>query len=216
VFHGAKNVIAGQIRKGRKRRLMAEGGAPARWYDEVYSGAATEYTVHYSDSRYLPVWESICKRVPKGARVLEVGCGPAQLAQMMLDRGILSDYAGFDFSSAAIELARMNLPGRRLEVDDARTTHLFTSVDYDTVICTEVLEHIVEDLSILERIPHGKQVLATVPDFDYVSHVRFFTDAREVRARYGDLFSSLDISEHHHAGDTDGSRGTFFLLNGVR
>jgi len=84
------------------------------------------------------------------------------------------------------------------------------------VVCTEVLEHIVDDVPVLERIPRGKHVLATVPDFDYVSHVRFFATAGEVRARYGFLFSSLDITEHHHAGDTNGSQGTFFLLNGVR
>ena len=68
----------------------------------------------------------------------------------------------------------------------------------------------------LERIPKGKQVLATVPNFDYDSHVRFFATAGEVRAWYGLLFESLDITEHHHAGDHDGSHGVFFLLNGVR
>ena len=197
--------------------MIAKGGAPARWYDDAYSDLTEDvYTVPYSESKYLPVWESICERIPQGARILEVGCGPAQFGHMMFDRGIPGDYVGFDFSPGAIEMAKKNLPGRRVEVGDARTTDLFTSVGYDTVVCTEVLEHIVDDVPVLERIPRGKHVLATVPDFDYVSHVRFFANAGEVRARYGSLFSSLEISEHYHAGDTDGSHGTFFLLNGVR
>jgi len=217
MLQSAKNVVAQQIRKLQKQRLIARGGATATYYDHTcYNGATDEYTVHYSASRYLPVWESICERIPKGARILEVGCGPAQFAQMLLDKEIPDDYVGFDFSVAAIALARKNLPGRRVEVGDARTTDLFAAVDYDTVVCTEVLEHIVEDVPVLERIPRGKQVLATVPDFDYVSHVRFFANAGEVRDRYASLFSSLEISEHHHAGDTNGSHGTFFLLNGVR
>jgi len=217
MLQSAKNVVAQQIRKRQKRRMIAKGGAPARWYDDAYSDLTEDvYAVPYSESKYLPVWESICECIPQGARILEVGCGPAQFAHMMFDRGIPGDYVGFDFSPGAIEMAKKNLPGRRVEVGDARTTDLFTSVGYDTVVCTEVLEHIVDDVPVLERIPRGKHVLATVPDFDYVSHVRFFANAGEVRARYGSLFSSLEISEHHHAGDTDGSHGTFFLLNGVR
>ena len=105
---------------------------------------------------------------------------------------------------------------KRVEFADARTTDLFTSVHYDTILCTEVLEHVVDDVSVLERIPKGKQVLATVPNFDYESHVRFFANVGEVRDRYGSLFEFLDITEHYHTGDRDGSGGIFFLMNGLR
>lgn len=211
----AKNAIAKQLASVRKRRLVASGGAAAGWYDDVYSGEPDEYVTHYSQSRYLPVWESICERILPGNAVLEVGCGPAQLAEMMLERGI-GGYVGFDFSPAAIVLAKKHLPAQGLEVGDARTTDLFTTVDYDTIVCTEVLEHITDDLAVVERFPKGKQVLATVPNFDYETHVRFFKDVDEVRARYGGLFEQLDVTTHFHAGDTDGSQGTFFLMNGVR
>jgi len=211
-----KNLVAQQMRNRQSEELIASGGAPASWYDDAYSGVVDEYTVHYSQSRYLPVWEAIGDGIPQGASILEVGCGPAQLAHMLFDRGLPSDYVGFDFSPAAIELAKKNFPGKRVEVGDARTTDLFRSVDYDTVVCTEVLEHIIDDVRVLEQIPKGKHVLATVPNFDYVSHVRFFANTDEVRARYGFLFDSLDITEHFHADDPDGSHGVFFLLNGVR
>jgi len=217
MFQRARSIVARPIHKWRKTKLIAAGGAPADWYDDVYSDSAMDvYHAHYSASRYLPVWESICERIPKGARVLEVGCGPAQFAQMLFDQGIPGDYVGFDFSPTAIEMAKKNLPGGHVEVADARTTELFTSVAYDTVVCTEVLEHIMDDVPVLERIPKGKRVLATVPNFDYETHVRHFADAGEVRARYGSLFESLRITAHYHAGDHDGSRGIFFLLDGVR
>jgi SAM-dependent methyltransferase len=216
MLQSAKNAVVEQIRKVQKRRMIASGGAPASFYDHTYSDYADLYGVHYSTSKYLAVWGSICERIPQGARILEVGCGPAQFAHMVLDKGIPGDYVGFDFSPGAIEMAKKNVPGRRVEVGDARTTDLFTSVNYDTVVCTEVLEHIVDDVPVLERIPRGKHVLATVPDFDDVSHVRFFASADEVRQRYGSLFTSLKISEHYHAGDTNGSGGTFFLMDGER
>ena len=199
-----------------KARLRAKGGAGAEVYDAAYDGSIEEYTQHFSQSRYLPVWLAIADRIKPGSRVLEIGCGPAQLATMLIERGVIGAYVGFDFSPNAIELARKNLPGYRFEIDDARTTQLVTEVEWDLAICTEVLEHIVDDLWVLERIPAGRQVLATVPDFDYESHVRFFKDVDAVHARYGHLFSHLDVSVHHHAGDADGHHGTFFLLDGTR
>lgn len=212
----AKNLVAKKIASVRKKRLIASGGAPAEWYDDVYSTEPDEYVNHYSESRYLPVWEAICERVPAGAGVLEAGCGPAQLAEMMIDRGVIRNYIGFDFSPAAIVLAKKHLLEQRLEVADAYTTDLFTTVDYDVIVCTEVLEHITDDLGIVERFPKGKQVLATVPNFDYETHVRFFEDADEVRERYGHLFDRLEVTNHFHQGDPDGSHGIFFLINGVR
>lgn len=199
----------------RKKKILADGDATANWYDDAYTNGAP-YQVHWSDSHYLPVWEAICERVPQGAHIFEVGCGPAQLAQMLFDKGIPATYVGFDFSPTAVEMAQRNVPGQRFEVADAHTTDLFTTVDYDTVICTEVLEHITEDVAVVKRIPSGKRLLGTVPDFDADTHVRWFKDADEVRERYGDLFEDkLEISTYWHAGQTDGRYGTFFLMNGI-
>lgn len=212
----AKNLVAKRIATARKKRLVASGGAPPEWYDDVYSNEPDEYVNHYSKSRYLPVWEAICERVPDHAGVLEAGCGPAQLAEMMIDRGVISNYVGFDFSPAAIVLAKKHLPGQRLEVADVYTTDLFTTANYDVIVCTEVLEHITDDLGIVERFPKGKRVLATVPNFDYETHVRFFKDSDRVRERYGHLFQTLEVTKHFHRGDPDGSHGIFFLMNGIR
>lgn len=216
LLQSLKTSIVDQRAKIAKARLRAKGGAGAEVYDAAYDGSVEEYTQHYSQSRYLPVWQAIADRIKPRSRVLEIGCGPAQLATMLVDLGLLGGYVGFDFSPNAIELAKKNLSGYRFEVDDARTTPLVTEVDYDVVICTEVLEHIMDDLVVLERIPTGKQVLATVPDFNYESHVRFFKDVDEVRARYVHLFGELEVSTHHHTGDAGGHHGTFFLLNGTR
>lgn len=212
-----KKTVAGQLASTRKKKLVASGGAPPAWYDGVYSAEPDEYVAHYSESRYLPVWEAISERVkPNGVGVLEAGCGPAQLAEMLLDKGIITHYVGFDFSPAAIVLAKKHLTGQQLEVADVYTTDLFTTATYDTIICTEVLEHITDDLGIVERFPKGKQILATVPNFDYETHVRHFANAGEVKDRYGHLFTELDVTEHFHTGDVDGSHGVFFLMNGVR
>ncbi|GAA4994845.1 hypothetical protein GCM10023317_23800 [Actinopolymorpha pittospori] len=214
-----KTPVMQQVKKAvwglRKKVLVARGGAPSGWYDDVYSHGHEDYVNHYSESRYLPVWEALCERIAPGSSVLEIGCGPGQLAEMMLDKGVGS-YVGFDFSPTAIELARKRLPNCRLEVADARTTDLYTSEKFDVVVATEVLEHIIDDLPVLERVPRGAIILATVPNFDYASHVRFFGTVEQVRERYGPLFESLEVATHFHAGDPDGSHGIFYLLHGRR
>jgi trans-aconitate methyltransferase len=202
------------VRAARRRVLVARGGASSQWYDDVYA-SHDHYATHYKESRYLPVWEALCDRIPDSSSVLEVGCGTGQLAEMMLDRGAGS-YTGFDFSPKAVELARERLPHCRIEVADARSTDLYTAQPYDVVVTTEVLEHITDDLQVLERVPSGVQILATVPDFPYESHVRWFDTAEQVRARYEPYFESLEITTYHHAGDTEGRGGTFYLMNGPR
>lgn len=215
-MRNVKNVMGKRIFARKRQGLTADGATPASWYGAEYGDPALNvYTDHYAQSRRLPVWDSICELIPMGSRILEVGCGPAQLAHLMMDRKIPGAYVGFDLSPAAIELAREKLPGTRVELADARTTDLFTSVDYDIVICTEVLGHLVDDVMVLGRIPREKQVLATVPDFASAGHIRSFQNTAEVLDRYRCLFSSLEISEHQ-AGGVNRSGGTFFLLNGVR
>jgi SAM-dependent methyltransferase len=210
-----KRRVHSRLMRVRKRQVLADGEAHADWYDDAYRSAPA-YRQHWSESHYLPVWEAIEQRIPRGAAVLEVGCGPGQLAQMLRDHGVLSGYVGFDFSAVAVEMARTSSTDLRFEEADAYTTGLFADVAYDTVICTEVLEHLADDLGILERVPAGVHVLATVPDFDYDSHVRFFADEDAVRARYGHLFAELDVSRHFHTGDVEGHNGVFFLLDGRR
>lgn len=220
----ARNLVGRRPFTWPKQRPAPKSGPSASRQEARNGGAVDERTVHYSHSTYLPVWESICEHIPFGSRVLEVGCGPAQFAHLLMDRKIPGGYVGFDVSAAAVELARQKLPGSRVEVGDALTTDLFTSVDYDIVVITDVLGSVDDDLRLLERIPRETQVLATVPAKapakvpanGSANPVRSFESAGEVLSRYRCLFSSLEISQHHHAADTNGPGATSFLLDGVR
>jgi SAM-dependent methyltransferase len=193
----------------RRIRHRIGSQAPAEWYDAVYA-TSDVYAADYRDSPYLPVWRSIASRLPPGGAVLEVGCGSGQLAQMLSEMGLLDDYVGFDFSAVAVESARERMPSLRFEVDDALSTDLLTSVGYDTVICTEVLEHIKRDRELLRRIPSGKRVLATVPDFASETHVRWFADEAAVKRRYDGQLSDLSVESISDDG------WTIFLLEGRR
>jgi SAM-dependent methyltransferase len=143
--------------------------------------------------------------------ILDVGCGSGQIAQMLNDMGF-TKYVGFDFSPKRIEWARQEVPTYRFELADAYETTLFADTEYDSVVCTEFLEHVEGDLAVLDRVRPGTRFLGTVPDFGGGSHVRFFRSAGEVEDRYAEQFSPFQVSTFVRPGGTSRQ----FLIDGVK
>lgn len=196
----------------RTRAASHNNEKDSSWYDSVYE-SSDAYRCHYTQSRYYFIWTVIADRIRRSAnrRVLEIGCGSGQLAALLYDQGI-KEYVGFDFSEAAVHLARQAVPSYTFLVADARSTELVVDGNYDWVVCTEVLEHIVEDLAVVQRIPSGKRFIGTVPNFPYRSHVRHFFSSGEVVERYANFFNDFDVIAL--AGTRQGQ--LYFLFEGVR
>lgn len=193
---------------------MKRGEQSAAYYDQMYA-ESSEYQQPYTRSRYYFIWSVIVDRVLRsgGSRVLEIGCGSGQLAEFLLDQGI-SSYTGLDFSQTAINFAKnKDLPRATFVQGDARTTNLPTDLEYDVLICTEVLEHITYDLPVISRWPKGTWCLCTVPSFPYVSHVRNFEDTEQVVARYGEFFDDFHVLTLRRP---DRPTGQYYLFSGVR
>jgi 2-polyprenyl-3-methyl-5-hydroxy-6-metoxy-1,4-benzoquinol methylase len=183
---------------------------PAEFYDERYH-AADNLRVHYTESTYYPVWVLLAERIRRvgASSVLDIGCGPGQLANLLRDQG-LAAYIGLDFSSARIRRARVVCPDFEFVAEDVFETHLFDSHDYDCILTTEFLEHVERDLDVLKRVKPGTVVFATVPNFPSTGHVRYFRSIEEVRDRYAHIFRSLRIDEH--LANSQGK--TFYVLEG--
>jgi len=193
-----------------RHRYLGPREARASWYDRVYAEEQDAYACHYSQSPYLAVWNELAKRVTSEDSIVEIGCGTGQLAELLRDRGI-SRYIGFDFSGEAIRLARRRLSEVQFEVGDALQTPLLLNETFSTVLCTEVLEHINEDLAVLARIPPGVRVLATVPNYFARTHVRWFSTADEVVNRYAPVFSELTVTPCKLGSGSS----VLYLLDGV-
>jgi hypothetical protein len=52
-------------------------------------------------------------------------------------------------------------------------------------------ERLDEDVSLLNALRRGTRVLATVPNFDSASRLRFFADERAIYDRYGHALAGL-------------------------
>jgi 2-polyprenyl-3-methyl-5-hydroxy-6-metoxy-1,4-benzoquinol methylase len=125
-------------------------------------------------------------------RVIDVGCGPGQFAELLLSR-LSVGYLGLDFSSVAVSMARTRCPTGRFECLDISKDDLSRFSPFDAVVSIEFLEHVEDDRSILKSLPPRTFVVASVPNYDSFGHVRYFQSANEVRIRYSDLFSQFDI-----------------------
>ncbi len=101
------------------------------------------YNKHWGadfSQRVLPVLEKlILAHLPAGGRILDLGCGTGQLAQILLKRGY--QVTGLDGSEEMVRIARDNARGGEFILDDARSFRLPAA--YQAVISTyDSLNHI--------------------------------------------------------------------------
>lgn len=199
---------------GRPAHVPEEAGEKsATWYDRAFEEAA-DYSAHYTRSPYYVSWTVIIDRVrrARATSVLEVACGPGQLACALRDAGLLQKYVGFDFAAKRVEAARKSCPDYTFLVADAFATPLFEAPDYEVVIATEFLEHVHEDLRVLERVRSGARFIGTVPNYPYVSHVRHFVDEAAVRERYAPYFTEFSVASI--VRDRQGN--VLYLIEGIK
>lgn len=168
-------------------------------YNDSYKsgGNGGNYHKSYWQSFYYPSWQkamSYLSALEQDTSILEIGCGAGQFANMLFDNGF-TNYIGFDYAAEGVALAKQNNPERAKQfvVADAFQTGLMGK-EYGLVICFEVLEHVQNDLTLLQRIRPGTRVLLSVPNFNDPYHVRYFKNEDEVRERYRQVVRISDIS----------------------
>ena len=186
------------------------GEKGSEWYDISYD-KTDHYKRHYSLSPYYFLWTVISDRIARAGVdfILEIGCGTGQLACFLRDNGT-KQYHGFDFSSKRIAHAIKTCPEFAFSLQDAFQSNLYTTYNYDAVICTEFLEHVERDVEILNRLRSGALFYGTVPNFPYISHMRHFKSKHEVIHRYGRFFENLQV-DSFLANNRDKK---FYLLEG--
>jgi SAM-dependent methyltransferase len=153
---------------------------------EFYDRIHAELNQAVTRTRYDLLFRKVVGNIrAHGSRcILEVGCGSGFLAEMIL-REHGGTYRGFDFSPEAIRSASARTGRPELfSVSNALDTRSYVC-DYDTIVCTEMLEHVDGDLDVIRLWRAGTWCICSVPNFDYAGHVRFFNTSDEVATRYG-------------------------------
>lgn len=155
-----------------------------KYYNGVYS-ESTEYRKHPSKSRYYYIWQDILILTNISEDIIEIGCGSGQLGKLLIDNG--RNYrSGFDYSEEAIKIAKkLNIKNESLFF--VQDLYDISHIDAETVICTEVLEHLEYDLHVFKILNSGTRFIFSVPDFWYKSHKRVFKTIEEIEERYACL-----------------------------
>lgn len=107
-----------------------------------------------------------------GMKILEVGCGRGFYEQAVLTVYSDVEIVGIDTSEKYLAVARQKIQGKRVSFVKADGRELpFKDNSFDRVICSEVLEHIKEDTSVLKEIyrvlKSSGLALITVPNKNY-------------------------------------------------
>lgn len=164
------------------------------FYDDVYAGDSS-YLEPWRKTPYAETWKAIAQLLEvHGTRsILDLGCGPGQFAECVAELLPDAAYQGVDFSEVAVNRGKVRIPAYQFSRLVLPAESYAQFAPFDTVICTEVLEHVDADIEVLKPIPAGTYVVFSVPNFDSFGHVRVFGSEHAVCARYGDLFRSLDV-----------------------
>lgn len=166
------------------------------YYDAIYA-RSEEYQLDAEESVYLPVWERVVAILKqKGAQsVLDIGCGPGQFAEYLVKKIPGINYQGIDYSEKAIEIARLRCPTAQFHIKNLMQNDVLKGFKVDAYIILEVLEHIEDDLGLLEKIPKDQEVIMSVPNFDAAGHVRFFNDKNAVSEIFNKYLNDFEIDE---------------------
>lgn len=89
--------------------------------------------------------------LPEYRSVLDVGCGTALDAPLIMFRNPHCYYTGIDANEVAIAVARENMPSHRLIAGDFQDVNIGPE-RYDIAICLSVLEHTIDFQNVISKI----------------------------------------------------------------
>lgn len=121
------------------------------------------------DHQVVARFPIIARHLSRGETLLDIGCGEGTGIAYLIERaGVIG--TGIDISSIAVEMALSK--GVNAHVADVMAPDFAPDGTYDTILISEVLEHIAEPERVVTRVRDhvGKRLILTFPNIAYLPH----------------------------------------------
>lgn len=105
-------------------------------YDKIAGIYTKQYFNDLTDTPYI---DKFLSKLPKEAKILDVGSGPGQFTKYMMDKGFKVE--SVDFSEEMIATAKRMVPKGKFKQGDMRRLH-FTTSSFDGLLVAYSLIHI--------------------------------------------------------------------------
>lgn len=116
-------------------------------------------------------------------RILDIGCGSGDFLRIIAARTPHGQFHGLDFSWSGVQRSKTNLPQGQFINGDIYATG-YRNHSFDTVLCTEVLEHLEDPQTALQELARictdTGTLIVTVPNGahdSYVGHLHFWSES---------------------------------------
>lgn len=153
--------------------------------------------------------EIASKWIVKDDYVIEIGCNTGNFAALLNKK--VKGYTGVDIQEDKISEARIKLPKMNfVNCDIIQNLEMLKNAT--VVVSFQTLEHIEEDLKILEAVPWGCIVIISVPNSKFKGHVRWFEIEgwRERFSKYVSIHEEITIQNPKKLNKRS------FLFRGIR
>ncbi len=104
--------------------------------------------------------------------IIELGCSNGNFAKKLFKKG-MTNYYGIDIQQDKINEAKKKLPLMNFGCYDI-LDNLFILKKGATFISFQCLEHIKDDLKVLNTLKEGTKIIISVPNNSYKGHIRWF------------------------------------------
>ena len=111
-----------------------------QYVEATYAKIAQAYTDEFfDDAADLPFVDMLAYALPKGAKVLDLGCGPGQFSKYLAEKGFAVE--GVDISDEMLAIARAKVPNVQFKKMDMRKLD-FAEHTFDGVLAAYSTIHI--------------------------------------------------------------------------
>lgn len=167
------------------------------FYDLAMTGDDEPAMLPLETSPWLELYRQASWLIPASHPVYDLGCGTGRFAEQLRRRGH-GEYHGVDFSPLAVEECHKYVPlidadtawDASFEVADLREWQPSDYVAGNAIFtCLETLEHLEDDIGLIQRVPPGHEFIFSVPNYGGAAHLRKFVRVSEAFDRYADLLT---------------------------